>query len=412
MRTFLPLTLFVCLLLITSNSFSQTDQFAYAVTDVSKEGSTWRVLRKLDLKTGEYSSVLLDGTDVQTKAFDATTKKQIALNFDGSDKLQKSPFTSGVAAIALDKKRNRLFFTPMGFNQLRYIDLYTMKVYYVTDQNLSIATREQQAPGKIISRMVITPDGTGYGISNDGSDFIQFSTGKNPTVKQLGSLIDAPENKTVSIHNSCSSYGGDIVSDEKGNLVLLTGVNYVFKINPETKLATYTGHIEGLPKGFTTNAAVVNGDGQLLLSSAVGNVSNYLLDIKTLKASPFQTNNIAYHTSDLANGNYLSTKAPIKSLSNIQSLKSKPSNGITIYPNPIFEDSKFNIEFKGLNAGQYTVVLVDIAGQPTYQRKFTLTSKTNMQTISFTPTTAKGLYLVRVISADKKYVFEQKLVVQ
>jgi len=412
MRTFLPLTLFVSLLLITSNSFSQTDQFAYAVTDVSKEGSTWKVLRKLDLKTGEYSSVLLDGTDLQTKAFDATTKKQIALNFDGSDKLQKSPFTSGVAAIALDKKRNRLFFTPMGFNQLRYIDLYSMKVYYVTDQNLSIATREQQAPGKIISRMVITPDGIGYGISNDGSDFIQFSTGKNPTVKQLGSLIDAPENKTVSIHNSCSSYGGDIISDEKGNLVLLTGMNYVFKINPETKLATYTGHIEGLPNGFTTNAAVVNGEGQLLLSSAVGNVSNYLLDIKTLKASPFQTNSIAYHTSDLANSNYLSTKGPVKTLSNIQSLTSKLSNAINIYPNPIFEDSKFNIEFKGLNAGQYSVVLVDIAGQPTYQRKFTLTSKTNAQTISFTPTTAKGLYLVRVISADKKYVFEQKLVVQ
>jgi len=131
-----------------------------------------------------------------------------------------------------------------------------------------------------------------------------------------------------------------------------------------------------------------------------------------LKASPFQTNSIAYHTSDLANSNYLSTKGPVKTLSNIQSLTSKLSNAINIYPNPIFEDSKFNIEFKGLNAGQYSVVLVDIAGQPTYQRKFTLTSKTNTQTISFTPTTAKGLYLVRVISADKKYVFEQKLVVQ
>ena len=58
------------------------------------------------------------------------------------------------------------------------------------------------------------------------------------------------------------------------------------------------------------------------------------------------------------------------------------------------------------------VELVDIAGQPTYQRKINLTSKTNTQTISFTPTTAKGLYLVRVISIDKKYVFEQKLVVQ
>jgi hypothetical protein len=413
MKTFLPLKLFAFLLIITSESKAQTDEFAYAITDVSKEGSAWKVLRKLDLKTGEYSNVLLDGTDASTKAFDATTKKQLPLNIAGNDKTQQSPFTSGVAAIALDKKHNRLFFTPMGFNQLRYIDLSTMQVYYVTDQTFSVVTKEQNGPGKIISRMVITPDGTGYGISNDGTEFIQFTTGKKPMVKQLGSLIDAPGNKTISVHNSCSSYGGDIISDEKGNLVLLTGVNHIFKIDPETKLAAYTGYIQGLPKDFTTNAAVVNGDGQLLLSSAVGNVSNYLLDIKTLKASPFQTNNLAYHTSDLANSNYLTTnKNPFKTIGNLQTLKSRLSNEIHIYPNPIFEDSKFNIEFKGLKAGQYLVELVDIAGQPNFQRKISILSKTNTQTISFTPTMAKGLYLVRVVSIDKKHVFEQKLVVQ
>jgi hypothetical protein len=413
MKTFLPLKLFAFLLIITSESKAQTDEFAYAITDVSKEGSAWKVLRKLDLKTGEYSNVLLDGTDAKTKAFDATTKKQLPLNIAGNDKTQQSPFTSGVAAIALDKKHNRLFFTPMGFNQLRYIDLSTMQVYYVTDQTFSTITKEQHGPGKIISRMVITPDGTGYGISNDGTEFIQFTTGKKPMVKQLGSLIDASENKTISIHNSCTSYGGDIISDEKGNLVLLTGVNHIFKIDPETKLAAYTGYIQGLPKDFTTNAAVVNGDGQLLLSSAVGNVSNYLLDIKTLKASPFQTNNLAYHTSDLANSNYLTTnKNPFKTIGNLQALKSRLSNEIHIYPNPIFEDSKFNIEFKGLKAGQYLVELVDIAGQPSFQRKISILSKTNTQTISFTPTMAKGLYLVRVVSIDKKHVFEQKLVVQ
>lgn len=412
MRTCLPLACFGLLLLTSFHLSAQTDQFAYAITDVTKEGSSWKALRKLDLKTGEYSSVLLDGTDVNTKAFDASTKKALTLSINGSDTKLQSPFTTGVAAIALDKKHNRLFFTPMGFNQLRYIDLSTMKVYYVTDQAFSTVTKEQHGPGKIISRMVITPDGLGYGISNDASEFILFTTDATPTVKQLGSLIDAPENKTISVHNSCTSFGGDIVSDDKGNLVLLTGVNHLFKINPQTKLATYTGHIEGLPKEFTTNAAVVNGEGQLMLSSAVGNVSNYLLDIKTLKASPFKTDNIAYHTSDFANSNYLSTnKNPFKTIGNIQSLKSKLSTAINIYPNPIFEDSKFNIEFKGLKAGNYLVELVDIAGQPAYQRKITLHSKTNTQTISFAPTTAKGLYLVRVVSVDKRQVFEQKLVV-
>ena len=411
MKTFLRLCLSLFVLITTSNLKAQTDEFAYAITDVSKEGSAWKVLRKLDLKTGEYSNTLLDGTDAKTKAFDAKTKKELTLNIAGNDKMQQSPFTSGVAAIALDKKNNRLFFTPMGFNQLRYIDLSTMKVYYVTNQTFSVVTKEQNGPGKIISRMVITPDGTGYGISNDATEFIQFTTGKEPRLSQLGSLIDAPENKTISVHNSCTSYGGDIISDEKGNLVLLTGLNHIFKINPQTKLATYNGYIQGLPKDFTTNAAVVNGDGQLLLSSAVGNVSNYLLDINTLKASAFQTNSVAYHTSDLANSNYLTTNKSPKTIGSLQALKSRLSNQIHIYPNPIFEDSKFNIEFKGLKAGQYLVELVDIAGQPGFQRKISILSKTNTQTISFNPVMAKGLYLVRVVSIDKKQSFEQKLVV-
>jgi hypothetical protein len=57
------------------------------------------------------------------------------------------------------------------------------------------------------------------------------------------------------------------------------------------------------------------------------------------------------------------------------------------------------------------VELVDIAGQPAYQRKISILSKTNTQTISFNPVMAKGLYLVRVVSIDKKQSFEQKLVV-
>ena len=78
MRTFLPLSFFTILLVTATHSIAQTDQFAYAITDVSKEGSAWKVLRKLNLKTGEYSSVLLDGTDAKATAFDATTKKTAA----------------------------------------------------------------------------------------------------------------------------------------------------------------------------------------------------------------------------------------------------------------------------------------------------------------------------------------------
>jgi hypothetical protein len=411
MRTFLPLSLFTVLLLTVFSSVAQSDQFAYAITDVAKEGSNWKVLRKVNLKTGEYSQVLLDGMDKKTFVVDVATKKQIDLTNLGNDKLQQLPFNSGVAAIALDKKHNRLYFTPMYFSQLRYIDLSSMKVFYVTDQSFQTTTKTQNDAGNVISRMVITPDGTGYAISNDAGNFIQFNTGKKTSIKQLGALIDDPANKNISVHNSCSSYGGDIIADDKGALYLLTGPNNVFKVNPETRVATHLGLIQGLPKGFTTNAAVVTEEGQLLISSAVGNAPNHVLDIKTLKAVPLQAQ-MAYHTSDLANSNYLSTSKNPKTIETVQLLKSNLSSAIQIYPNPVVEDTKFNIQFNKVNAGNYILELIDISGRPVLKKNFTISTKSNFQTISFPATNAKGLYLVRIITTNKKTVFEQKLMVQ
>lgn len=412
MRSALPLTLFAFFLFTTIIATAQNDQFAYAITDVVKEGSNWKALRKIDLKTGEYSSVLLDGLDTKAKVIDAATKKQIDLtDLKGNGDLL--PFNSGVAAIALDKKHNRLYYTPMQFNQLRYIDLNSMKVYYVTDQPFQDDNRKRNDAGKIISRMVINPDGTGYAISNDASTFIEFNTNKKTSLKYLGALIDDPANKNMSVQNSCSSYGGDIVADDKGSLYLFSGPNNVFKINPETRVATYLGHINGLPKDFTTNAAVVTPDEQMLISSAVGKVTNFLLDLKTLKATPFQTNNLAYHTSDLANSNYIKTKkSAFTTIETIKPLKTRLSNSIQIYPNPVIEDNKFTIQFNDLANGTYTLELVGMSGQPVLRRNIAIASKTNIQTITFPTTNAKGLYLVRLVTANKKAVFEQKLIVQ
>ena len=50
---------------------SQTDRFAYAITDINKEGANWSFLRKLDLKTGAFSDVLLNGNDASSLAYDA-----------------------------------------------------------------------------------------------------------------------------------------------------------------------------------------------------------------------------------------------------------------------------------------------------------------------------------------------------
>ncbi len=136
MRRALPFGfLFAVAFSICIISNAQNDRFAYAITDLTKEGSGWNALRKLDLQTGEYSSILLNGSDAKTAVYHSVSKKKIAQLTDARfGTMLQAPFSTGVAAAAYDRKNNRLYFTPMFIDQLRYIDLKTMRVYYVADE--------------------------------------------------------------------------------------------------------------------------------------------------------------------------------------------------------------------------------------------------------------------------------------
>ncbi|HVF97730.1 MAG TPA: hypothetical protein VM871_10425, partial [Flavisolibacter sp.] len=163
MRRVLPSAALAAFTLAVSvNVQAQTDRFAYAITDLTKDGSSWNALRKLDLQTGQYSDVLLNGTDAKLAVYDAATKKQLTLQPDARyGALLQTPFSTGVAAAAFDKKHNRLYYTPMFADQLRYIDLKTMQVYYVTGQPFSGTGDMHNDEAKIVTRMVIAPDGNG-----------------------------------------------------------------------------------------------------------------------------------------------------------------------------------------------------------------------------------------------------------
>src|SRR5512145_3366244 len=54
---------------------AQNDRFAFAITDLQQTGAGWNALRKLDLNTGSFTQLLLNGTDANIKALDATSRK-------------------------------------------------------------------------------------------------------------------------------------------------------------------------------------------------------------------------------------------------------------------------------------------------------------------------------------------------
>ena len=397
--------------------YAQNDRFAYAITDLSKEGAGWNALRKIDLQTGQYSDVLLNGTSDKLMVYDAVSKKQLTQQADARyGTMLQSPFATGVAAAAYDKKHNRLYFTPMFVDQLRYIDLRTMKVYYVSDQAFTQMGSMHNDEGKIITRMVIAPDGNGYAISNDGNTFIRFSTAKKTTtIEQLGALVDDAANNGISIHNRCSSFGGDMISDDKGNLLILTARNVVFTVNTESKVAKYLGNITGLEQNFTVNGAVVDGDGNLLVSSAVDGNTYYVVNPANWSATPYKAINGVFRSSDLANSNFISTqKTPKLTNSEIQRLirpEEKFANVIAVYPNPVTTNA-IKLQFTKVPVGNYTVELRDILGRTVMQRKVSVEAENQIQELKLDRRNTNGIYMVKVFDAFSQSVFTQKLVVQ
>jgi hypothetical protein len=309
----------------------------------------------------------------------------------------------------------------MFIDQLRYIDLKNMKVYYISDQPFTNAGNMQTDQGKIITRMVIAPDGYGYAISNDGNTFIRFSTGKKTTIEQLGALVDDPSNSSVSIHNSCSSAGGDMIADDQGNFYILTARNQVFKVNTETRVATHLGSIKNLPGNFTVNGAVVNDEGSLLVSSAVDGSAYYVINPKDWTASIYKTASGVYRSSDLANSNYLSSKkwGPIRpEIRDVELIKSNLSGKeeiysrlITVYPNPVTSNN-VTIQFNKVPNGDYIIDLIDALGRSVMKKRVTVTDKDQVQSLSIKSTDARGSYLVKVFDASARSVFTQKVLVQ
>lgn len=401
----------ICLTTLTQ---AQNDRFAYVVTDLQQTGSGWNALRKLNLKSGEYSPVLLNGTDSKLTIYDATTRNAFKVAPDlRYGNIMELPFNTGVAAMAYDKKNNRIYYTPMFIDQLRFIDLKTMHVFYVNDQSFTGFGNMHNDEGKIVSRMVIAPDGNGYAITNDGGSFIKFTTGKKLQITQLGSLVDDPSNGGVSIHNRCSSWGGDMVADDEGNLYILSNRNSVYKINTETKVAKLLGYVKGLSQDFTTNGAVVTNEGKILTSSAVNDKAYYIVDPKNWTASEYKTATSVFRSSDLANSNYLQTK-PRSSVPEIMTRRVPEtiiSDKIMVYPNPITSD-QFTLQFGKVDAGNYNIELTDVMGRLIMQKGINVAAEDQVETFSLKATTTRGVYLIKVSDKNGKSIISQKLVVQ
>lgn len=391
--------------------YGQSDRFAYVITDVNKEGFNWSTLRKIDLQSNSFSDVLLNGNDVSQQAFDAATKKPLAqpLKDERFGSIANAAFGTGVAAIALDKKNNRLYYTPMFIDQLRYIDLKSMKTFIVGNAGVEALKIKNNDQSNIITRMAFASDGNGYALTNDGNHLLQFSTKKNGQIVDLGALVDDPKNKNISVHNSCSSFGGDMIADDDDNLYVFSARNHIFKINLETKVATHLGTVNGLPGNYTINGAAVNENNQIVIVSAVQNNALYSVDHRNWTATIINSP-AGWRSSDLANSNLLATKkfVPVPDL--ISSINENEDTRISLYPNPT-ADKQFTIQFNQPQ-GNYTVLVTDVVGRQSIKSVANVQGKGQTQSIQLPADTKAGVYLVKVVDQNSQTIFSKKLLVQ
>lgn len=406
---------------------AQDGNSTFAITGDGNGDFMWMNIRQIDVTTGKLVRDLYLRDKTAFVMLDADTKKPVDNTVMVPTNASRTanitfgnvPTASMVAAAAYDKNHDKLFFTPMRIGELRWLDLSAKgdpKFYSLRTTMLNtgdLITDESNH----ITRMVINADGNGYTITNDGNHLIMFTTGKKVTITDLGALVDDESNKGISIHNKCTSWGGDMVADAYNKLYVITGNHNVFKVDVDTKIATYLGAITGLPAAYSTNGAAVDKDGNIMISSANMFEGFYKFNLKDMAATKIEGSDKMYNASDLANGNLLYQKeadaaqkfgTPIPEMKQVTP---QLNSDYHVYPNPV-TNNEFKILFDNQKPGAYNVMITDLSGKNIMSKQVNVNLKGQVETVKINGLLGKGMYMVKVTDSNNQFIFTERIVVQ
>jgi hypothetical protein len=388
----------------------------FAITSKTANDYQWNSIREIEISTGKIIKTIFESDKTPFQSFDALSKTAITdLSKSQSASGTTKPFAYGTAATAFDAQHNRLYFSPMHIAQIRYVDLSSGETnfFYLNSKLLDAPANGYLTEENQITRMVLIGK-VGYAITNDGNHLFQFTTGKKPTVTDMGALVDDPKNGAISIHNKCTSWGGDVVADEDGLLYLISANKHVFKLDVASKIATHLGDLKGIPAQFTTNGAVVNNENKIVVTSANAAAGFYVFDLTTLDAKQLPNSVTTVGISDLANGNLLKSSIP-KTVSSIETSTINKflvkNDKINVFPNPI-TSPQFKLTFDEITNGNYTINVTDLMGRSIYSKRIVLQNEEQVETINVGKKPSNGLYFVKVTDSKNKDIYVGRLIVQ
>ncbi len=411
MNKYLPITILLCVFTV-ANCFTQSKKF-FAVTGDQFGSVNWIVFRQFDLNEPSSVKTIYVPAETDEAVYDAATASPLN-NVPDAVKIT-NPQTCGclntrmVAAIAYDALNNRLYYSTMLGNQLRYLDLNSdkPKSYAVTTQLLKNFSNQ---PGEAsnITRMCFAANGYGYALTNDNQHLIQFSTQKQSNIKDIGSLIDAKTNGENSVKTQFKSWGGDMIADANGALYLFTIQREIFKINVATKVATYLGSIQNMPEDYSVNAAMAIGGADVIVASSINTATYYRVNLTTLQATVLNAGKAqVYNVSDFANATLAFDNNKNESSISVKTLADKVT--VSIYPNPVTNHS-FSLQLNNFTLGKYTVELSQLQGKKILQHDVNI-SGSQTEKINLPDGIAAGAYLVKIINNNGESVYTNKVIV-
>lgn len=402
---FLPVTIFILGLFTVADINAQSKRF-FAVTGEQFGSTNWISFRQLDLD-GRTLKTIYVPAESNELVYDAENGSQL-INLDAKIATPKEACgclnSRMVAAIAYDAVNNRLYYTQMLGNQLRYLDLNSAqpRSYAVTSQLLKNFAAKQ-GEGSVITRMVMASDGNGYALTNDNEHLIRFTTGKKTRITDLGNLIDAKSNGENSIKQEFKTWGGDMIADASGNLYLFTMQRLIYKINPATRVATFIGQIKNIPEDYSINAAMVADAANVVVGSSTKTTNYYRVNLNTLEAAAIsRASDKVYNVSDFANEKFAfdnKSDAIAKTISQY---------AVNTYPNPVTTD-RLNVQFSNFKDGKYVIQLNEMQGKSVLKKEVKIKGS-QTESITVASITA-GMYAINVINDKGEIVYSGKVIV-
>lgn len=418
-------------LLLTSSLFlssivlsAQERNLAYAITGDGNNDFIWMNIRQVDLNTGKITKTIFERSKTHYTLTNVRSKKTVDQSSVVNDNVFSTkdyPTSTFVAAAAYDNRSKKLFFTPMRVGELRWLDLSDKNEtpkFYTMESPVLVSGGNDEA--KHITRMVIAADGFGYAVTNDGNHLYRFTTGKTPVITDLGNLIDhdvvsdGKASNSLSIHNKCSSWGGDMLADAFGNLYIISANKNVFVVDVKTRLTTYKGAISGLPAQYTTNGAAVNKNGDIIVTSANYFEGYYSVKLSDLTATKIVDSDSKYNASDLACATLLREKeAAAAKKFNMTDKRQVVSTFVQgeakVFPNPV-TTSVFNVSLAGLSEGRYLINFTDVAGRVFQTNRVNLVKGKQVEQITIRNRPIRGIYMVKVTDSQNQAVITEKIV--